>query len=168
MGSNRIIKHLSTPGGLVNKYFPQSAMDAIESAIASSETKHTGEIRFAVESNLSISELLSGKTAREKAIEVFSNLRIWDTEANNGVLIYLLLADRKIEIIADRGINAIVGNDGWKNICGEIEKLFRNGKFEEGVLHGINEINAILVKHFPGAEGKENHNELPNRPVVIK
>lgn len=167
MSIQRIIKHLSTPEILVSRYFPPAAMKNIEEAIKDSETKHTGEIRFAVESSLSLSELLSGKSAREKAIEVFSNLRIWDTEANNGVLIYLLLADRDIEIIADRGINAVVGADGWETICKGMEKLFREGKFEAGVLHGINEINAILIKHYPAIEGRENPDELPNKPVVI-
>jgi len=168
MSLKRIMTHLNTPGRVVNKYFPPSSMHAIEEAIKNSEAKHTGEIRFAVESSLSMSELLGNKSARDKAIEVFSNLHIWDTEANNGVLIYLLLADRDVEIVADRGINAIVGNEGWETICKGMEKLFRDGKFEDGVLHGINEINAILTKNYPATEGKENPNELPNKPVVIK
>ncbi len=166
MSIQRIIKHLLTPEIMVGQKFPPAAMRSIEDAITSSEKKHTGEIRFAVESALHLSALLGNKSARERAIEAFSNLRIWDTEANNGVLIYLLLADRKIEIVADRGIHTIVGTEGWEAICHAMEQLFREGKFEEGVLYGINAITQILIKEYP-ATGKENPNELPDKPVVI-
>lgn len=166
MNITRILKHLAIPEIVVDKTFPSTTMRAIEETIVKSEKKHTGEIRFAVEGTLHISGLLKNKSTRERAIEVFSNLHIWDTEANNGVLIYLLLADRDVEIVADRGIHGKVGTEGWETICKGMEKLFREGKFEEGVLHGINEINTILIKEYP-ATGKENPNELPDKPVVI-
>ena len=102
--------------GAVGRAFPPSAMAAIEEAIAKSEREHSGELRFAVEPALDTSALLAGQSGRERALEVFSQLRVWDTEENNGVLIYLLLADRDIEIVADRGVNARVPQAEWEKI----------------------------------------------------
>lgn len=140
-------------------------MRAIEAAIRDSETTHSGEIRFAVEAALDPIALLNNRSARERAVEVFSQLRVWDTERNNGVLIYLLLADRKVEIIADRGIHRDVGQQGWEKICREMEQAFRQGRFEEGVVTGIKAVASYLVRHYP-ASGV-NENELPNQPVVL-
>lgn len=167
MNITRIIKHLFIPEMVVSQKFPPAAMRSIEEAIAKSEKAHTGEIRFAVEGTLHISELFKDKSARERALDVFSQLRIWDTEYNNGVLIYLLLADRDIEIVADRGIHGKVGTEGWEAICHAMEQLFREGKFEEGVLYGINAITQILIKEYP-ATGNDNPNELPDKPIIIK
>jgi len=98
-------------------------------------------------------------------VEVFSHLRVWDTEQNNGVLVYLLLADHDFEILADRGVHLHVETQGWASIGREMEILFRQGQFEAGVLHGIAQINALLVKHYPVKDNNEN--ELPNAPVII-
>jgi uncharacterized membrane protein len=108
---------------------------------------------------------LRGQTARARALEVFSHLRVWDTEHNNGVLIYLLLADHDVEVVADRGVHAHVGGEGWEKICREMEALFREGKLEVGVLHGIRAVSTHLVRHYP-AQGK-GRNELDNKPVVL-
>lgn len=140
-------------------------MQAIESAIAESETTHYGEIRFAVESALDVDSLLKGKSARERAIEVFSQLRVWDTELNNGVLIYLLLADHKVEIVADRGVHREVGQQGWDKICREMEQAFRQERFEEGVVAGIHAISEHLLRHYPAQGG--NVNELQDTPILL-
>lgn len=153
------------PPWLVRRYFPRHALSAIERAIGQSELAHMGEIRFAVDASLDISQLLRGLNARERALEVFSQLRVWDTEHNSGVLIYLLFAERKVEIVADRGIHAKVGGAEWERICRMMEAAFRKGCFEEGVLAGIREITALLVKHFPALG--DNPNELPNTPAML-
>ncbi|HKB83789.1 MAG TPA: TPM domain-containing protein, partial [Burkholderiales bacterium] len=130
-----------------------------------SEARHGGQIRFAVEHALDTTSLLRGLTARERALDVFSALKVWDTEHNNGVLIYLLLADRNVEIIADRGIHGRVGSDGWEGICREMESAFREKNFEQGVLRGIERVSGLLKSHFPG--GRRGPNELPDKPVVL-
>ena len=103
---------------------------------------------------------------RQRAIEVFSQLRMWDTEHNSGVLIYLLLAERHVEIVADRGVHARVGDAGWQAICREMEAAFRAGEYEQGVLVGIARITALLAEHFP-AEGIPKPNKLPDAPVIL-
>src|SRR3954454_12348909 len=150
----------------VRRAFPEPAVTAIEKAIKRSETSHAGEIRFAVEAALGTQSLLKGQTGRERAVDVFSHLRVWDTEQNNGVLIYLLLADRNVEIIADRGINARVTNDEWESICRKMESSFAHGQFESGVIAGIEAIGGHLREHFP-ARNEGSENELPNRPVIL-
>jgi len=140
-------------------------MRAIEAAIKESETTHFGEIRFAVEAALDPLALLQGRSARDRALEVFSQLRVWDTERNNGVLIYLLLADRRVEIVADRGINRDVGQSGWDKICREMEHAFKQEDFELGVVSGIHAIAAHLARFYP-ASGV-NENELPDQAVML-
>ncbi len=140
-------------------------MSRIEQAIALSETRHGGQIRFAVEHALDTSSLLQGESARERALEVFSALRVWDTQHNNGVLIYLLLADHDVEIVADRGIYGLVGASGWEAVCHAMESALRDGEFERAVLIGIDRVSQILETHYPGASGRAN--ELSDRPVVL-
>ena len=145
--------------------FPQATLDAIEAAIRESETRHGGEIRFAIENGLPAFRVWRGTTGRHRALEVFSFLRVWDTEHNSGVLVYLLLADRDIEIIADRGIDARVDPAAWKAVAQAMEAAFRQGEFERGVLEGIRQIGALLATHFP--PGTRNPDELPDRPVIV-
>ncbi|MCE9600013.1 MAG: TPM domain-containing protein [Spirochaetia bacterium] len=140
-------------------------MQRIEEEITKSERSHSGEIRFAVEIDLSAGQIFRGVTARQRAIDTFSALRVWDTEENTGVLVYLLLADRQLEIVADRGIHKKVGTDAWTKIAGEMEKEFRGGNFESGVIHGLKSITALLAQHFPASAS--NQNELSNKPVVM-
>ena len=125
MNIQRIAKHLCFTHWQVNRAFPRETLLAIEQAIKSSETAHVGEIRFVVEGALDGAPLFNGQSARDRAIDVFSQLRIWDTQHNNGLLIYLLLADRNVEIVADRGIHAKVGTPKWEEICREMETDFR-------------------------------------------
>jgi uncharacterized membrane protein len=150
----------------VRRIFPEAALMAIENAIEKSEASHRGEIRFAVEAALNTLPLLKDQSGRERAVEVFSHLRVWDTEHNNGVLVYLLLADRDVEIIADRGINARVRNEEWESICRKMEAAFAQGQFEAGVISGIEAVGRHLREHFPsGTVGGEN--ELPDTPVIL-
>jgi uncharacterized membrane protein len=166
MQIGRFFKHVFSFPWRVRKTFPKSSLAAITTAIATSEKSHLGELRFVVEHGLDIAELWRGVTPRQRAIELFSRLRLWDTEHNSGVLIYLSLADRQVEIVADRGINARVGDAVWTHICGAMETRFRAGKFEGGVLEGIAAITAQLQRHFP-AQDLDNPNEIPDEPVVL-
>lgn len=138
---------------------------AIEHAIKESETAHVGEIRFAVEGALDGIPLLKGQSARERALEVFSQLRVWDTERNNGVLIYLLLADRHVEIVADRGVHARAGSQEWETICRQMEAAFREGHYREGAVGGIHAVTRHLAAHFPAAGDRRN--ELADKPALL-
>ena len=159
------MRHLSTGRAAVRRVFPPRTLDAIEHAIHATEILHDGQIRFAVEPALELAPLLAGQTAQQRAIDVFSSLRVWDTEHNNGVLIYLLLADHDVEIVADRGIHVRLGKEVWEAICREMEAAFRAGNFEAGVLAGIHAVGEHLSRHFPARSGKPN--EIPDRPVLL-
>ena len=161
----RIVKHLLATEGQVKRAFPRSTLNTIENAIKASETAHVGEIRFAVEGALDGLSLFKGQSARERAIELFSQLRVWDTESNSGLLVYLLLADRAVEIVADRGLHAKVSTQEWAKICQQMEAAFRQSNYEGGVVSGVQAITQHLVKHFP-ADGRSG-NELPDGPVVV-
>jgi uncharacterized membrane protein len=165
MDIKRIIKHLSFGNTMLRKSFPRITLEKIENFIGKVEKTHTGQIRFAVEAALDIKPLFAGLAARARAVEVFSLLRIWDTEHNNGVLIYLLLADRKVEIIADRGIHQKLGQEIWETICREMENSFRQGKFEEGVIAGIQSVCKHLEQNYPHIGSKIN--ELSDQPVIL-
>jgi uncharacterized membrane protein len=165
MNLSRLFRHLISPHWRVRRVFPTAALARIERAVAQSEARHGGQIRFAVEHALDTASLLRGLSARERALDVFSALKVWDTEHNNGVLIYLLLADRDVEIIADRGIHGRVGAEGWETICRAMEGAFREGNFEQGVLSGIGQVSGLLESHFP--KRRDGLNELPDRPVVL-
>jgi len=165
MGVLRVLKHLVYPDWLTRRAYPSATMARIEAAIAESEVRHRGEIRFAVEPSLDLLPLLRGQTARERALEVFAQLRVWDTEENNGVLIYLLLADRDVEILADRGIARVVPQEEWERISREMEKRLRAKRHEEGVLLGIAGIDRLLTRYYP-RQG-ERPNELSDRPVRL-
>ena len=151
MDIKRVGKHLMLNRARVRRAMRAGALERIEAAIKNSEATHTGQIRFAVEGALEMGPLLGNQPARERAIDVFSMLRVWDTAQNNGVLIYLLLADRDFEIVADRGIDAKVGYAGWKKICTQMEAEFRGQDFERGIMLGIAAVTAHLARHFPAA-----------------
>lgn len=165
MNIKRIVRHLLFTEWKVNRAFPRGALVAIEQAIQASETAHVGEIRFAVEGALDSLPLFKEQSARERAMDVFSQLRVWDTEHNNGVLIYLLLADRDVEIVADRGIHARVGSQEWERICRTMEDAFKQANYEQGVVSGIQAVTRHLVEQFP-ASG-DDRNELLDKPVVL-
>ena len=165
MNIKRILGHLVMTHWQVNRAFPDRSLMAIEQAIKAGETAHVGEIRFVVEGALQSTPLFKGQSARERAIEVFSLLRVWDTEHNNGLLIYLLLADRAVEIVADRGIHSKVGSREWETICRSMETAFKQGNYEGGVVSGIQAVTQHLTQHFPASAA--DHNELTDKPVVL-
>ena len=165
MKIKRIVKHLLVTDGQVGRAFPRSTLHKIEQAIKDSETTHVGEIRFAVEGALDGAPLFNGQSARNRAIDLFSQLRVWDTQHNTGVLIYLLLADRAVEIVADRGIHAKVDSQEWSKVCRQMEAAFRQSNYEAGVVSGVQAVTQHLVKHFPA--DRRNANELPDKPVVL-
>lgn len=165
MNLKRAFKHLFAPDWLVYRAFPRAALKRIEAAIGQSEAAHRGELRFAVEAGLDLLPLMGGLTPRQRALDVFSRLRVWDTEENSGVLLYVQLVDRDIEIVADRGISSKVEQAQWDAICHRMEEAFRARRFEAGVLEGIAEITTLLTTHFPAR--RENPDELPDRPVVL-
>ncbi|MFN3594502.1 MAG: TPM domain-containing protein [Thiobacillaceae bacterium] len=161
----RILKHLLYPDWSARRAFPPPVMARIEAAIAASEANHRGEVRFAVEASLGLQALLAGQSARERAVEVFSELRVWDTEENNGVLIYLLLADHDVEIVADRGVSRALAPDHWAEVCRSMEVHFRAGRYADGVLAGIAAIGRQLTALYPRAGADVD--ELPDRPVRL-
>jgi len=165
MNIKRITKHLLLTHWQVSRAFPSDTLVAIDRAIKASEIAHAGEIRFVVEGALDGVPLFKGQSARERAIDVFSQLRIWDTEHNNGVLIYLLLADRDVEIVADRGIHSKVGSREWESICQAMETAFKQARYEGGVVTGVQTVTQHLVKHFPASGTGQN--ELPDKPMVL-
>lgn len=166
MSLTRFARHCFMPPWAWKRTFPQSVLDAIEVAIGASEFRHGGEIRVVIENSLPFILAWRGVSGRERALEVFSNLRVWDTESNSGVLIYLLLADHDIEIVADRGIAARVGPQAWEDVARKMETAFRQGDFERGMLAGIAAVDALLAAHCPPPV--HNPDELENRPVILR
>ncbi|HVF63858.1 MAG TPA: TPM domain-containing protein [Casimicrobiaceae bacterium] len=162
---NRFWRHVFTDERDLRRAFTNDAMDRIERAIQNGETQHRGQVAVAIESALPLLRVLRKLSPRERAIEVFGQLRVWDTEENNGVLVYLLLADHDVEIVADRGIDRKVGDARWQAICTHMEQAFRDGRFVEGLELGVREISAALAEHFPGGGGDVN--EIGDRVVVL-
>lgn len=162
---SRIFRHIMTTPWALKRAFSDATLAKIESAIAESERRHAGEVRFAVEAALDFGPLFAAVDSRQRAVDVFSQLRVWDTEQNNGVLIYVLLADHDVEIVADRGYNEKVDAAAWQRICSEMEQAFANGDFERGALVGIEQVSAEIVRHFP--PNTADRDELANRPVIL-
>jgi uncharacterized membrane protein len=162
---SRLLRHLFATHMYTRKKFPEDSLQRIERAIAASEIGHSGQIRFIVETSLSPYALFNHQSPQERALEIFSLYRVWDTQDNNGVLIYLLMADRDFEIIADRNIHAVAGQQYWEQTCSEMQKYLKNNQFESGVMVGIERITNILEKHFP--EDVITPNELSDRPIII-
>ncbi|MBY0439708.1 MAG: TPM domain-containing protein [Burkholderiales bacterium] len=165
MSISRRLRHLFTSARSVRQAFPDASLARIEQAIAGTEALHGGQVCFAIEAALDGPALWAGQPASERAVELFGQLRVWDTERNNGVLIYLLWADRDVEIVADRGIHSRVGAEGWEAVCRQMEAAFREGRFEAGALAGIEAVGALLSAHYPG-DGLPR-NEVPDRPVLL-
>lgn len=165
MSLSRALRHLFATRWRVRKIFTESALGEIEAAIREVEGRHSGEIRFVVETALDGDELWRGLAPRARALEVFSHLGVWDTANNNGVLIYVLFADRDVEIVADRGIAARVSQPEWEQVCREIEAHYRDGRFAQGSVAGVRAVGRLLAQHFPGQGADAD--ELPNRPVLL-
>lgn len=167
MDLRRWFRHVLASRRYHARFFPAATLDAIQAAIAASEKLHGAEIRFAIEGSLEPGEIRHGKTPRSRALEVFATLGVWDTAANNGVLIYVLLADKDVEIVADRGYNLRVTTDEWADICHAMERLFQAGDYKAGALEGVRRVGDILATHFPPVPGGRDEDELPNRPAVL-
>jgi uncharacterized membrane protein len=165
VSTKRLLRHLFTDHWSVRRAFPPAALRSIEKAIGEEERRHAGQLRFAVEASLPLGELLRGVRSRKRAVEWFGRLGVWDTVHNSGVLIYLLLADRRVEIVADRGIHGKVGTTAWEAICGEMQQEFARGQFERGAVLGVRAISDLLAAYFPPSG--ESRNELPDKPVVL-
>ncbi|SEA67282.1 TPM domain-containing protein [Variovorax sp. YR216] len=163
----RIWRHRWVDDTDVRRALPPDMLERLEKRVGASERRHTGEIRICVEAGLPMSYLWRDATARERAIMMFSKLRIWDTAHNNGVLIYLLLAEHAIEIVADRGIDLHVDDAAWAAMARRMGAAFREGRFEDGLTQALEEVSAALVEHFPLAEGEADRNELPDAPVIL-
>lgn len=161
----RWLKHLIARMN-AGRHFPAATLDAIQHAIAASEHRHLGEICFAVEGGLPLGTVFGGTTPRDRANAAFARLNVWNTEHNTGVLVYILVADHAIEIVADRGIAAKVREEEWQAICALMQRDFSAGEYERGALAGVAAIGEILAKHFP-ADGTRNPDELPDRPVFL-
>jgi len=162
----RILKHRWLDETDAARALDAQALARLEQRVAASERRHSGEIRICVEAGLPLSYLWRGATARERAITMFGKLRVWDTEHNNGVLIYLLLAEHAIEIVADRGLAARVEPHTWQRLVEGMREQFRAGRFEPGLAQAVDAVDELLARHFPLAAGDANPDELPNRPHV--
>jgi len=161
----RALRHLFAPSSA--RAFPADLLERVAAAIAAGEARHTGEICFAVEAALPLRMALVDHRPRERAMDVFARLRVWDTAANNGVLVYMLLADHAIELVADRGLDGCVDPAEWAAICGELQAAMRTGDIEAGVMRAIDAISALLERHFPREAGDVDRNELPDRPHLL-
>ena len=165
MSLARALRHLFATRWGTRRRFTPTMLARIEAAIASLEGRHAGEIRFAIETSFDLPELWHGISPRERAVLVFGQLGVWDTERNNGVLIYVLMADHDVEIVADRAIAQRVAQPEWDAVAQEMESHFRAGRFAEGAESGIARVGALLARHFPGEGG--DRDELPNVPVLL-
>jgi uncharacterized membrane protein len=167
MDWRRWFRHLFSTRSDLRRAFPPATLAAIEAAITECELMHSGEVRFAIEASLEPGEVWAGRTPRSRAMEVFAGLGVWDTHANNGVLVYVLLADHDLEIVADRGFNGRVGAEEWTAICDAMEVRFRAGDFAGGAVESVRRVGEIVARHFPPEPGGRARNELPDRPAVL-
>ncbi len=163
MSFARICRHLVASRTVTRRRFTPQVLESIEAAITAAETRTSGEIRFVVETALEGPDLRAGISPRDRALQTFSDLHIWDTELRNGVLIYVLMADRDVEIVADRGAARHIGQEDWEGVCRVIEGHFRERRFGVGALAGIEAVARLLERHFPG----NKRDELPNQPALL-
>lgn len=164
MAIKRFLKHLVTTRRAAHRAFPAPVLDRIERTIREVESRHDGEIRFVVEAALDMGPLWQQRSPRERALEVFALQRVWDTPDNNGILLYVLMADHAVEIVCDRGIHARADAGTWETICRGIQEAFGQGRYEQGVADGIVALGATLARHYPGTA---RANELSDRPQIM-
>jgi len=162
-----VLKHRWRDARDSRRVLGDTGLQALQSRVVESERAHTGEIRICVEAGLPLSYLWRRASARERAVMLFGKLRVWDTQHNNGVLIYLLLADHRIEIVADRGLNALVPQAQWAEVAARMAQAFAKNQFAEGLAAAVDEVHALLSSHFPAPPGAANPNELPDAVVLI-
>ncbi len=162
----RLWRHRWTDESDLHRALPPQLLERLRQRVADSEARHRGEIRVHAEAGLPWSYLWRDATARERAVAMFAKLHVWDTEWNNGVLIYLLLAERRIEVVADRGLSVRVDPQQWQDIVASMGQAFRAGEFEQGLGEAIDRVSALLEQHFPAPAGEANPNELPDTPTL--
>lgn len=161
---SRLLQHFLHMPLATRRAFPAATQEAIRAAVQAGERTHRGEIRFVVEGDWPLAAVLAGKTVRERAVEVFGLTRVWDTEENTGLLVYVLLCEQRAEILADRGLHAAAGPGTWDDICQGMLAAFGAGKFEAGSVEAVQRISAVLARHFPATDN--NPDELPDAPIV--
>lgn len=180
MRVSRLLRHITASHWRTRLRFPPATLDAIEAAVARAERNHAGEIRFAIETALAPLQVINDLSSRARALEVFAHLKVWDTEHNNGVLVYVQLADRSVEIVADRGFHGRVSQPEWEAVCHLMEVHFRAGRFAAGAIAGVDAVAALLARHYPQAPAPsaappaaappfelEASNQLPDRPTLL-
>ncbi len=169
MRFGRIIRHAAASHWRTRLKFPKNTLDAIEQAVARAERTHAGEIRFAIETSLAPLLVINDSSPRARALDVFAHLKVWDTDQNNGVLIYVQLADRAVEIVADRGLAARVTRSEWEAVCRLMEEHFRAGRYEAGAIAGVDGVGTLLARHYPPdpEPAAPAHNQLPDRPTLL-
>ena len=163
----RILKHRWLDLSDARKAIPEALSERLAQRVTASESRHTGEVRICVEAGLPLSYLWRRASPRERAINLFGKLRVWDTPHNNGVLIYLLLAEHAIEIVADRGIHTVVPAEFWPSVISHLRSKLQTGDYEGGITDALEEVSAVLVAHFPLAAGASRENALPNTPILV-
>ena len=163
----RLLKHRRLDETDTKRLLGDGALQRIEARVAASEQRHSGEIRVCIEAGLPLSYIKREAPVRERAVMMFGKLRVWDTEHNNGVLIYLLLAERRIELVADRGVNRHVDSAAWQRVTDAMGAAFKSGQFEAGLAQAVDAIDALLVQHFAIDAREPNPNELPDAPAVF-
>lgn len=161
----RALRHLFTTSRAGKKAFPEATLQAIQEVITEGEKLHRAEVQLIVEPSLPLSEIWEGTSSRERAIDLFSLHRIWDTEENSGILIYIDLADHQVEIVADRGIDHITTSDEWASVCRTMTSGFAQGSYQDSVIAALKLLNDILHDHLPDTENLPN--QLPNRPIIL-
>jgi uncharacterized membrane protein len=162
----RMLRHLCATRSGTRRRFSRDVIEAIEQAVAAAESRSSGEIRFAIDTALELPDIWADKSPRDCAHEAFTRLRVWDSELNNGVLIYVLMADRDVEIVADRGAAARISPAEWEAACRLMESHFRAGQFREGSLVGVQAVGELLEREFPCTRAA-NRDELPNQPALL-
>jgi len=162
----RLLRHLWSDPSRLPRQLGSGTVERLRQAVQASELRHSGEIRVCIEAGLPLSYAWRDASPRERALAMFGKLRVWDTEANNGVLIYLLMADRAIEMVADRGLNKHVADAQWQAIVACMNADFQAGRFDSGLMAAVTKVDALLVHHFPRAADAPDINELPDEPVL--
>ena len=163
---SRLLRHVWLDESDTHKAIPPEMLRRLTARVAASEKRHSGEVRIFVEAGLPVSYLLRDAAPRERAVAMFAKLGVWDTDQNNGVLIYLLLAERAIEIVADRGLSQRVDAGEWQRIVDRMGDAFKQGRIEDGLTQALEEVSSLLVTHFPSAQGEPDRNELPDQPAL--
>jgi uncharacterized membrane protein len=161
----RTLRHLGSTRARTRRRFPDELLDRIAAAIRAVEARTSGEIRFVIETALEIPDIWRGITPRERALQTFSDLHVWNTRARNGVLIYVLAADRDVEVVADRGAADLITQEDWEGVCRQMEAHFHEDRFADGSLAGVEAVGGLLVRHFPVTG--QDRDELPNQPTLL-